>query len=302
VRHRVSDAPNRCAMWDNAGSKASRPQGHTVLTHRPQGLTPLCREGLAVQPTRSPASPASDSPTSVYRYYDRYDLLIYVGITSRGISRNFEHNRHAAWWPFVARQEVDHLLTRRAAEKREQELIRRFRPPFNRQHNPGHDALRSTYLAWATAPMSAENLAPRDLYVSLGRALPLRLYSRTPNDFVFITRPDHRPLAELITFSHPHATTFNGRVSTLRRVEDHGPLALIHIKVRSLFQDPIAEAFAHLRLCSQKPLAFEVKSLSSRSTPNPEPRRDGMPDVIQGPATEWDAALHLIAASGEVEA
>jgi excinuclease UvrABC nuclease subunit len=90
-------------------------------------------------------------PTSVYRYYDRDGMLIYVGITSRGARRNYEHNRSKDWWPYVARQEVDHYETRDQALKRERSLIIRHRPPFNRQHNPDADALRAVYVAYADA-------------------------------------------------------------------------------------------------------------------------------------------------------
>ena len=34
------------------------------------------------------------TPTSVYLYYDQHDILIYVGITSRGVRRNIEHKHH----------------------------------------------------------------------------------------------------------------------------------------------------------------------------------------------------------------
>lgn len=91
------------------------------------------------------------SPTSVYRYYDRDGLLIYVGITSRGARRNYEHNTSKDWWPYVARQEVDHYETRALALRHERSLIIRHRPPFNRQHNPDADATRAVYVAYADA-------------------------------------------------------------------------------------------------------------------------------------------------------
>lgn len=90
-------------------------------------------------------------PTSVYRYYDRDGLLIYVGITSRGARRNYEHNASKDWWPYVARQEVDHYETRALALRHERSLILRHCPPFNRQHNPDADAMRAVYVAYAGA-------------------------------------------------------------------------------------------------------------------------------------------------------
>lgn len=90
-------------------------------------------------------------PTSVYRYYDNSGLLLYVGITGRGVRRNIEHDKSKDWWPFVARQEVDHHPTRTTAANIERELIKQFRPPFNVQHNPGWRDTRDAYLAYRGA-------------------------------------------------------------------------------------------------------------------------------------------------------
>jgi hypothetical protein len=87
------------------------------------------------------------TPTSVYRYYDGDGALVYVGITARGVQRQNEHNAHAEWWPFVVRQEVEHYPSRDDAAARERELIQRFGPPFNKQHNEGYEALKARYLA-----------------------------------------------------------------------------------------------------------------------------------------------------------
>lgn len=86
-------------------------------------------------------------PTSVYRYYDEADRLIYVGITVRGIRRQTEHNGHANWWQFVARQDVEHLASRGEARHLEEQLIRQHRPPFNTQHNDLHELIRAAYMA-----------------------------------------------------------------------------------------------------------------------------------------------------------
>lgn len=84
---------------------------------------------------------------SVYRYYDDIGLLLYVGITERGVVRNFEHSAFKDWWPFVVRQEVDHFDTRAEAAAEEKRLIRQYRPPYNVQHNAGVREIREAYLA-----------------------------------------------------------------------------------------------------------------------------------------------------------
>jgi len=90
-------------------------------------------------------------PATVYRFYDRGGTLLYVGVTGAGRARGETHSRTAEWWTFVARQEVEHVPNRVAALRREQELIRQFRPPFNTAHNPDSARLRAAYLAYAGA-------------------------------------------------------------------------------------------------------------------------------------------------------
>lgn len=94
--------------------------------------------------------------TSLYLYFDRDSVLLYVGITNRGIKRNSEHNLDKAWWPYVARQEIRHLPGRQEAVRAERELIAERRPPFNRQHNPGHEQLAAEYLAYADPPATSD--------------------------------------------------------------------------------------------------------------------------------------------------
>jgi hypothetical protein len=93
------------------------------------------------------ASDDMDTPTSVYRYYDELGVLIYVGITSSGLSRNQQHNADKEWWPWVVSQSVDHHDTRDEAHAHEVRLIEKFRPPFNKQHNRDHAVVRAAYLA-----------------------------------------------------------------------------------------------------------------------------------------------------------
>ncbi|MET8648505.1 hypothetical protein [Nocardia aurea] len=100
----------------------------------------------------SKASVRMNVPTSLYLYYDRDSVLLYVGITNRGIKRNSEHNADKEWWPYVASQEVRHLPSREEAVRIEREVIAERRPPFNKQHNPGHEELAEEYIAYSDPP------------------------------------------------------------------------------------------------------------------------------------------------------
>lgn len=53
--------------------------------------------------------------TSVYRYYDSQDRLIYVGITGNQVSRIEDHARNRGWWPQVSYGKFAHYATREQA-------------------------------------------------------------------------------------------------------------------------------------------------------------------------------------------
>jgi len=78
-----------------------------------------------------------ERPASIYRYFDRDDILLYVGSTRAGLARNQHHSIHQFWWPLVSRQEVEHFPTQAEARERERALISELRPAFNQRHNPG---------------------------------------------------------------------------------------------------------------------------------------------------------------------
>lgn len=92
------------------------------------------------------AGAVESDPTSVYKYFDARRILIYVGITGVGIARNRQHNESKEWWQHVVSQEIEHFNSRELAHEREVQLIDKYRPPFNKQHNKDHAAARRFYL------------------------------------------------------------------------------------------------------------------------------------------------------------
>ena len=122
----------------------------TPLTHSASPRLATWKEHVVTDPQS--LTSAGATPTSVYLYFDRNDLLLYVGITGRGLARNSEHDASKEWWPYVTRQEIQHHPTRRSALSAERQMIRKYRPPFNVQHNPSHAAAREAYLTLATTP------------------------------------------------------------------------------------------------------------------------------------------------------
>lgn len=78
--------------------------------------------------------PVNESdPTCVYIYYDASGKVLYVGITSRGVTRSHEHARSKRWWDQTAGCHIEHFATRTEALARESFLIAAYKPPYNTQ-------------------------------------------------------------------------------------------------------------------------------------------------------------------------
>jgi hypothetical protein len=143
-----------------------------------------------------------NNPTSVYRYYDKWGLLLYVGVTGRAGRRNREHSKYASFWPYVARQEVDHFPAPAQALACEAKLIRINRPPFNTIHNAEHVAARTAYLEFVSS--DALNMSPMELWRSLDKRLPLKIKGRGPRQntrlMYYRTFLDHASVAGAADF------------------------------------------------------------------------------------------------------
>lgn len=160
-------------------------------------------------------------PTSVYRYYDKFGLLLYVGITSRGAVRNAEHYSTKTWWRYVVRQEVDHYDTREAAGHVESELIRRFRPPFNTQLNPWYAEIRAAYLAMQALHESPARLAAK----RIGRNR-LQMAVQSAGRTAYLTSGG--PGAALIVTDEPQVS--GAKLRTLTLDQDGVVTAVVDVK------------------------------------------------------------------------
>jgi hypothetical protein len=204
----------------------------------------------------------TDAVTSVYRYYDQYDVLIYVGITGRGSSRNREHNLDKDWWPFVVRQDVDHFENRDLAHAHEVRLIQQFRPPFNSQHNPEARAMRSAYLDFAGGRPRVAN--PLELLRLTGGRIPLVTLG-TGDDgqsTVLRTTLDHADVAvRLLHVPEVKVSRTNGRrVGHVQQIQVRGPFAAIDLLAKrdTKFEGAYAK-FKHLP--TKGPVNFVLRSI-----------------------------------------
>ena len=69
--------------------------------------------------------------TTVYRLFDADGVLLYVGISGNPGRRFNEHSGDKAWWPQVARAEMEHFAEREEAEYEERIAIQYERPVHN---------------------------------------------------------------------------------------------------------------------------------------------------------------------------
>lgn len=80
-----------------------------------------------------------DRPHALYRFYDRADVLLYIGITADLGARIGQHRGEKPWWLEVARVDVEHHPNRTAVLAAERAAIRDEKPVWNDAHNDVDD-------------------------------------------------------------------------------------------------------------------------------------------------------------------
>lgn len=191
-----------------------------------------------------------DTPTSVYRFYDARSVLIYVGITSRGVTRQRQHNSDKEWWPFVVAQKVDHFPTRAAAHEREVALIKRWEPPFNKQHNKRHAQLRALYLGLdggVPQPLTVKECALRGIKTI--RLIPVR----SDQGESLVSDPADSLVVEALrdVAGTPVLDKFNRTIGSIKQFSRAGHSATFELR-RRLGVHPILSAVATIKYTSLK--------------------------------------------------
>lgn len=74
-------------------------------------------------------------PHALYRFYDRSDVLLYVGITVDPGARFKKHGGDKEWWTEVDRIGIEHYATRTEALEAERKAIKEEQPLHNVVHN-----------------------------------------------------------------------------------------------------------------------------------------------------------------------
>lgn len=94
--------------------------------------------------SREAALNASGDPTTVYRFYDANDKLLYVGITKNLSRRLAAHTKTKEWWLNVASIKLEHFKNRESARLREKTYTMFLDPKHNKQDRwiPDRDLLK----------------------------------------------------------------------------------------------------------------------------------------------------------------
>lgn len=97
-------------------------------------------------------------PTSLYRFFDESERLLYVGVTS--VPRwDGGHRRDKPWWTQVHKATVEHFDERTVALTAERYAIKTEGPEHNVVHNNGNGTTETT----STAPKSGHPLREGDV-------------------------------------------------------------------------------------------------------------------------------------------
>jgi hypothetical protein len=109
-------------------------------------------------------------PTDLYRYFDKDDRLLYVGISFHAAARASQHKADKPWWPQSVRMEIEHLPTREAALAAEANAIRTEAPLHNVMGNRGSKATFGTGPVWRCEKCRAGfGFVKQDGFVQLDR-------------------------------------------------------------------------------------------------------------------------------------
>lgn len=73
--------------------------------------------------------------TTLYRFFDAQDRLLYIGIAGNPGRRFHQHAQEKPWWPQVTRSTMEHHPTREAALVAEKAAIQTEHPLWNVVHN-----------------------------------------------------------------------------------------------------------------------------------------------------------------------
>jgi predicted GIY-YIG superfamily endonuclease len=133
------------SLWDEFGSVVGTRNRTKVIRQfiawylRKPGAKLPARPGDPEfeEPVESHAKSPSlvPQPHALYRFFDKYGDLLYIGITMDLPARMGNHRREKPWWTDAAVIEIEHYDNRAAALEAERIAIKVETPRYNVVHN-----------------------------------------------------------------------------------------------------------------------------------------------------------------------
>lgn len=76
-----------------------------------------------------------DGRTELYRHYDEFGRLLYVGVSLSSVIRLWQHRENCEWSHLISTITIERYATRRDALEAEKTAIKKEQPYFNRVHS-----------------------------------------------------------------------------------------------------------------------------------------------------------------------
>lgn len=109
----------------------------------------------------------SNSPQALYRFWDKKNTLLYIGISSNFLGRITQHTSTAEWFSQASHVTLEHFDSRREVEKAEKEAIKSELPLHNKTHNPIYESHVKHWRKIKNGSYKVENLLQHKLLYSL---------------------------------------------------------------------------------------------------------------------------------------
>lgn len=109
----------------------------------------------------------SNSPQALYRFWDKNNTLLYIGISNNFLGRITQHTSTAEWFPQASYVTLEHFDSRLEVEQAEKNAIKSELPLYNKTHNPIYESHLKHWRKIKYGSKKVENPTQHSLLYSL---------------------------------------------------------------------------------------------------------------------------------------
>ncbi len=109
----------------------------------------------------------SNSPQALYRFWDKNNTLLYIGISNNFLGRIRQHTHTADWFQQAHNVTIEHYNSRAEVEQAEVKAIKAELPLYNKTHNPIYESHVRHWRKIKNSSKKVENLTQHSLLYSL---------------------------------------------------------------------------------------------------------------------------------------